>query len=288
MVEELSASDKQTKSETTSTSAKIIRIQLIVETKADKYNTYIRETRMTRQQASGIQQPGSIKSTLSRKGNGQLSTAITEFETAFKQLTGLAWVQRSKSPKEGKAIFLQLESKNGQEKLDSAVSEVLSKFIELQNFAVTKVNLLETYPNKLFENKKKHVDHSLDTAISLLEKLSSVRDSASPSAKALATNLSQCFFALFWPAGKALPTGSWIKQSRRLIEDLKHSSAIESAPKNLGQPDPVIMRHVLGLLHIRAMTSGTFQAAQCEIETDYRANQFVHSKNEHSGVQITC
>jgi hypothetical protein len=154
-----------------------------------------------------------------------------------------------------------LESKNGQEKLDLAVSDVLSKFIELQNFAATKVNLLETYPNKLLENTNKHVDHSLDTAISVLEKLSSVQNSAGPSAKALATNLTQCFFALFWPAGKALPTKTqWIKQSRRLIEDLKHSRAIESAPKNLGQPDPVIMRHVLDLLHMRAMTPGAFQA----------------------------
>lgn len=272
LVEESSASDKQTKSEITSTSAKIIRIQLIVETEADKYNTCIRETKMTRQRASGIQQPGSINSTVSRKGNGRLSGAITEFETAFKQLSGLAWSQRSEGPKEGKAIFLQLASKNAQEKLDSAVSEVLSKFIELQNFAATKVNLLETYPNKLLENTNKHVDHSLDTAISLLEKLSSVRNSASPSAKALATNLSQCFFALFWPAGKALPAETqWIKQSRRSIEDLKHSRAIESAPKNFGQPDPVIMRHVLDLLHMEAMTPGTFQAAQCETETGYRA-----------------
>lgn len=150
---------------------------------------------MTRQQTSGLPQSGSVKSAVSRKGNGQLSRAITEFETAFEQLAGLAWGQRSKQPKEGKAKFLQLESKNNQGKLDSAVCDVLSKLVPLQNFAAAKATLLELWTTKLLENTENNVDHSLHTAIALLEKLSKVQDSGGTKTQSLTASFKQCFLS---------------------------------------------------------------------------------------------
>lgn len=271
MVEKLSALDNPTNLETTS--AKIIRIQLLFDVKGDKYDTCIRETTMTRQQPSISQKPTSVRSIFTRKGDGHLPRAITEFETAFERLTGLSWSERLEQPKEAKAIFIKLESKNDPGQLDSAVSDVLGKFVKLEKLSDAKCTLLEPYPNQLLEKEEKSVDHSLHTSIALLDKLSEVQSCGSASARRLTTSLSQCFFGLFWPAGTPLPTKSeWISRSRGSIEDLRHCRALEDAQKNLRQPVPSIMRHVLGLLHLEAMTRGTFLAVKCEVESDYRTN----------------
>ena len=136
----------------------------------------------------------------------------------------------------------------------------------LQNFAAAKATLLELWTTQLLENTEKNVDHSLHTAIALLEKLSNVQDSGGTKTQSLTASLKKCFFELFWPADKSLPKDvQWIRRLRRLIEDLRDCRAIEAAPKSLGQPDPIVMCHVLCLLHLKAMTRGTFPVVKCEI-----------------------
>lgn len=195
-------------------------------------------------------------------GNGHFSRAIAGFKTAFKGFTGLAWSERHKQAKKGKAIFIQLETKDHQDKPDSEVCSVLSKFVNLANLPAVKTLLLKSYPNKLLEKDEKSSEHSRLTAISLLDKILDLQaenrnKSGTNDAHSLKASFSQCFFKLFWQ-GTPLPTKTdWISESRRLIQGLRSFNAIEDAAKDLSQTDPALLRHVLGLLHLEAMTTGT-------------------------------
>ncbi|OKP09211.1 hypothetical protein PENSUB_5419 [Penicillium subrubescens] len=107
------------------TSAKIIRIQLVVDIQTNKYDTCIRETTLTRQHPQGPSNPTCVTRTVDSKGDGHLSRAITEFETAFERLTGLTWSARLARPKESKAIFIPFENRDAQIKVGSTVADVL-------------------------------------------------------------------------------------------------------------------------------------------------------------------
>ncbi|KAJ5381710.1 uncharacterized protein N7496_004138 [Penicillium cataractarum] len=112
-------------------SAKIIRIQLIIDSHEETYHTIIWEI-------SSVETP-----TDTRKGDGRLLCAIAEFEAAFKRFTGLTWGERQQQPKKGKAIFIPLGSSASQGKLDWGARSALTKFANLGNLPAGK-----TLPSK--------------------------------------------------------------------------------------------------------------------------------------------
>lgn len=253
-------------------SAKIFRIQMIIDTSGDIYHTFIRETSLHREHI------------ITCKGDGHFSRAIAEFNAAFKRLTGLIWSEHQEQPKSGKAIFIQSVTYDDQPKLESAVCDVLSNFVNIHDLLNIKTTLLEPYPNKLLETKAKTFEHSILTAISLLNKISDLQrrtQDDSGGAKRLTTSLSQCFFGLFWPKGTPLPTKvktDWISRSRRSIKDLGDFKGIEDAPKKSRKLSPTLSRHVLGLLHLEGMTTGTSLSLQSGFKLGIGTKILVNSK----------
>lgn len=242
-------------------SAKIIRIQLIVEIQTNKYNACIRETTLTRQYPQGPSNPTSVTSTVDRKGDGQLSRAITEFETAFARLTGLTWRTRLTQLQKPKAIFIHFENKDGQEKVDSAVTGVLSKFVTPATLPGLKPAMLPTYPNRLLDSKKPFAEHSLQTAIRMIDRISEAQSRAQGDGGAnqsLATSLTQCFIELFGRDNAPLPGKiKSVSDTIRLMKDTRDFKAIEAAKTTPGKLDQPVLRHVFSLLRLAALTPGT-------------------------------
>ncbi|KAJ5381709.1 uncharacterized protein N7496_004137 [Penicillium cataractarum] len=235
---------------------KIIRIQLIADIEGDKYHTYIRETTISRQTPKSLGST-SIRSKVTSKGFGDISSAIRQFEIAFEQRTGLTWSARSTKPKHSKAVFIHLKTQDNQKKLDSAVSNVLSKLVAPENLPTIKAELLKPYPNRLLGREEGLAEHFLPTAIGLLDKISEAQIQAqggSDADKTLESSLTQCFLELFWQDDVPLPHKiTSISETRSHIEDLRNIRAIEDASNKKGKLNAPAFRHIFDLLHLAAM-----------------------------------
>jgi hypothetical protein len=242
------------------TSAKIIRIQLVVDIQTNKYDTYIRETTLTRQHPQGPSNPTCVTRTVDSKGDGHLSRAITEFETAFERLTGLTWSARLARPKESKAIFIPFENRDAQINVGSTVADVLCKFVTPGPLLALKRAILPVYPNRLLDNKELFTDHSIKTAISMLDMISEAQYLAQGDDgvfQSLETSLTQSFIELFGRDDAPLPDKiESVGETRRLIEDLGDFKAIEGAPITPDKLNPPLLRHVFSLLKLAALTPG--------------------------------
>jgi hypothetical protein len=251
------------------TSAKIIRIQLIVDIQNNKYDTCIRETTLTRQHPQGPSNRTNVTSTVDHKGDGHLSRAITEFELAFGRLTDLTWSERLTQLTKAKAMFIRFENKGSQKQVGSAVANVLSKFVTPATLLSLKLDNLPPYPNRLLNDKELFAEHSLETAISMLNMISEVQNRTQGddyATQSLATSLTQCFIGLFGRDDAPLPDKiKSVGEIRRLIEDLGDFKALEGATTPPGKLNPPLLRHIFSLLRLAALIPGTSLLSFCNV-----------------------
>jgi hypothetical protein len=222
--------------------ARIIRIQLIVNPSEGTYNTFIRQTSLYR------------KLDRNCKGDGRLDFAIPEFETTFKQFTGLAWSRRNDSPKDKKAIYVPFEEKTDQShrELSRAVCEILKRLMDAEHLPQIEKALLEPQDSPLLQTRATSAEHSLQTAVALLGKISEVADAA-----ILSKRLKQCFLSLFCGGGIYVPRGNaWIDEARRSIEGLRDLRALEDKLKTIGRPKTSSLRQIYDLLHLANLSEG--------------------------------
>ena len=222
--------------------ARIIRIQLIANPSEGTYRTFIRQTSLYR------------KLDRNCKGDGRLDFAIPEFETTFKQFSGLAWSRRNDSPKDDKAIYVPFKEKTDQShgELAQAVRKILKRLMDAEHLPQIEKALLEPQDSPLLQKRATSAEHSLQTAAALLGRISDVANAA-----ILSKRLKQCFLSLFCGGGIYLPrVDAWIDEACRSIEGLRDFRAVEDKLKRFGRPTTSSLRQIYGLLHLAKLSEG--------------------------------
>lgn len=222
--------------------ARIIRIQLIANPSERSYHTFIRQTSLYR------------KLDRNCRGDGRLDFAIPEFELTFKQFTGLAWSRRNDSPKDKKAIYIPLEKKTDQShrELPPAVCKILKTLMDAEHLPQIEKTLLEPQDSPLLQKRATSAEHSLQTAVALLHRISEVANAA-----IFSKRLNQCFLSLFCGGGIYMPRGNaWIDEACRSIEGLRDFRAFEDTLKRIGRPTASSLSQIYDLLHLAKLSEG--------------------------------
>ncbi|KAI2793663.1 hypothetical protein POX_a00246 [Penicillium oxalicum] len=218
--------------------ARIIRVQLTVDVKANKYNTWIRETKMTRNKIENYLKPTKIGTTVSCKGDGLLPSAISEFWTIFEKLTGLNWKSRFEPVQKKKFIFVPTQEDSGSKTLSDASANFLAQVAK----AATVLNLatlMESYQNQLMGDKLT-AKHSMATGIDLADMISHISRKSTEvmeSTQIDIAGLRKCFIELFGDEISPISMdSSSVRKTKERIEDMMSFRAIKAAMPSCTSP----------------------------------------------------
>ncbi|KAF7716499.1 Uncharacterized protein PECH_003908 [Penicillium ucsense] len=241
----------------------IVRLQLIVDMTATTYHTWLRETKLVRSTQSGILQSLSDSTTVTSKGDGQLSSAIAEYHSKFEGFTGHAWDQAFKDPSKKKNfIFVHRADANDQEKLSDPELKALDLIVRTARPKLDGV--LAGYVNRLLEEPG-IADHFLETGVALADLIAKVSDGSrkeKKSPKVCANDLKRCFVRIFGKEGascsKDIKAG-FIEQTKHEIEGQLSLRAIDASlagslvPSSSSSATPVMDENAFRFLRLKSM-----------------------------------